>query len=214
MTDNYVKNPIVFNMSALLDRTTREHQAGQPQTMPVQITKMDKSFVYAGFQAQNGIYTTPAMRMSQAYSKYAREPTQVGDFGYAVPADLYMGGVDNYGDGTANYRSRGNLSTLVFHPVSTEKFPDNVDYNQYTLTGGPNGVMIRSADTYTTIEIKPDGSIKITDKKGHYVWMKTGYVCVNTQGDDLFLGGDPGNGDSFSKVVTEAGPSVNVQAKI
>jgi hypothetical protein len=101
-----------------------------------------------------GPYTLPKLQIPQAFSKYHREPTQVGDKGYAVPNDFYLGGESGQSGGTADMYPRGNLATHVFHPISAKSF-DSRDPNMFLVTGGPSGHTIQSQDksTSTVIDI-------------------------------------------------------------
>ncbi|HSY77376.1 MAG TPA: hypothetical protein VK890_10990, partial [Bacteroidia bacterium] len=94
----------------------------------------------------------PVMKVTQAFSKYHREPTQIGDKGYVVPNDFYIGGETGDGGGTANMYQRGNLSNGVFHPIAAKNF-DVRDPNQFLVTGGPSGHKIQSQDKTTSTVI-------------------------------------------------------------
>jgi hypothetical protein len=109
--------------------------------IPCHVVKVDKDIVTVHFDIQNNVWSVPEMKMPVAFSDYVRDPTQVGDKGYASPADFYLGGNSGLGGGVADFSPRGNLTTLVFHPMSkTTNEPR--DYDQLTLTGGPHGVKI------------------------------------------------------------------------
>ena len=80
-------------------------------------------------------------KISQAFSPYGRDPTQVGDKGYARPSDYHIGRINKLGDVPSNWKQRGNLTPLVFHPISKAKSEER-DYDQLTHAGGPTGVKI------------------------------------------------------------------------
>lgn len=134
----------------------QEQQA--QKAMPCTVTKVNKSVVTVKFETQ-GNFTLPEMEISVAMSDYARIPTQVGDKGYAVPNDYYLGGQSGLGGGQANYIKKANLSSLVFHHISQTDFSD-VDYNAYTIQG-PNGAVIQSKDKTSVITVTPGGNIHI-----------------------------------------------------
>lgn len=70
----------------------------------------------------------------------------------------------------------------------------------------------------------PEGTSVLYDDKGNVVFAKgsggleiktkEGTVVINTDSRNVYLGGDPGQGHQFSKVVTEDGPALNVYARI
>jgi hypothetical protein len=78
------------------------------------------------------------MKMTQSFSRFGREPTQVGDRALAVPGDYYLGGNTAFAGGRTNFYPRGNLSSLSFQPMANLKAPQR-DYDQHHETGGPNG---------------------------------------------------------------------------
>jgi hypothetical protein len=114
---------------------------GQAKSIPCHVTKVDKDFIYVAFETQNGIFTMPTVKIPKSNSQYAREPTQVGDKGYAVPGNYYLGGVTGDSGGSTDFYPRGNLTTLSFNGISHKQSP-NRDYDQLTHMGGPNGWMV------------------------------------------------------------------------
>jgi hypothetical protein len=110
----------------------------QAKSIPCHVTKVDKDFITVAFETQNGIFTPPTVKIPQSMSQYGRDPTQVGDKGYAVPGDYYLGGVTGDAGGNTNFYPRGNLTTLSFQHVSHKQNPDR-DVDQLTHMGGPNG---------------------------------------------------------------------------
>jgi hypothetical protein len=65
----------------------------------------------------------------------------VGDKGYAVPGNYYLGGVTGDAGGNTDFYPRGNLTTLSFNGVSHTQNPSR-DYDQLTHMGGPNGWIV------------------------------------------------------------------------
>jgi hypothetical protein len=113
----------------------------QAKSMPCHVTKVDKDFIYVAFETQNGIFTPPTVKIPQSWSQYSREPTQVGDKGYAVPGNYYLGGVTGDAGGNTDFYPRGNLTTLSFNGTSHKQNPTR-DYDQLTHMGGPNGWIV------------------------------------------------------------------------
>jgi hypothetical protein len=105
------------------------------------------------FDIANSVFTLPKVVIPQTFSKYTREPTQVGDKGYILPNHVSMSGSDGVDGSTASLYPRGNLATGAFQPVSSTKW-DERDPNKYYHTGGPTGHMARSHDysTYAHID--------------------------------------------------------------
>lgn len=108
-----------------------------------------------------GPYTLPTIKIPQAFSKYHREPTQVGDKGVAVPTDYNLGGESGNDGSTANLYPRGNLTPLTFHPISNKNWPTK-DPNMFLVTGGPSGHTTQSQDGKTSTVIDNQNNINHT----------------------------------------------------
>jgi hypothetical protein len=106
-------------------------------------------------------------------------PTQVGDLGYTAPADVYLGGISGLGKGIARFIRRGNLSNLVFTPVSNANSPP-IDPNAAQVQG-PNGAIIRTT-TGTTSSV-------VTDQNGTTITFGTTTFVLNATGITLTVGG-------------------------
>jgi hypothetical protein len=125
-----------------------DNQQNQPKTFQGHVSQiLENDMLEFTFDA-TGPFTLPKIVIPQAFSKYTREPTQVGDKGYAVPSDFSISSTDGVSGGTANMYSRGNLATHVFHPISNKKF-DQRDPNQFLVTGGPSGHKTQTQDKST-----------------------------------------------------------------
>src|SRR6185437_12230915 len=67
--------------------------------------------------------TLPNITIPKAESNWIRMPTQVGDKGWTVPADAYLGAISGLGGGTPTLSRPHNLAALVFVPVSNKNDP-------------------------------------------------------------------------------------------
>ena len=145
-----------YSLRSQLHNFTRtkaaDNQQVQPKTFQGHVSKiLENDFLEFTLDA-TGPFTLPVLKIPQAFSAYHREPTQVGDKGYAVPSDFSIGGLDGEGSGTANMYGKGNLATHVFHPISIKSF-DQRDPNMFLVTGGPSGHTIQSKDKSTSTVI-------------------------------------------------------------
>ena len=137
-----------------------------------------------------GNYTIPQITIPQAYSAWIREPTQVGDKGFAVSTDYYLGGQSGLGGGTANFRGRSNLTSLVFMPVSQKTFAVLPSRNlNAALIAGPQGAVIQDQNG--------NSIVTVSDTK----------ICLNpkTTSIMIYVGGDGSTG-SYAPLVTTSGP--------
>lgn len=141
MTDNALKTPLNLSLVTTADRRSDNFRQSQAKSIPVKVTKVDKDFVTVSFEPQNGIWSLPQIKIPQSMSRYGREPTQVGDMGYAVPSEYNNQTLTGLGGSYTNFFPKGNLSPLSFQPFSLTQ-NETRDYDQFTTTGGPNGVKI------------------------------------------------------------------------
>ncbi len=140
-----LKHPFSYRMELWAARKTNDLQESQPKAMPCHVVKVEKDFIHVQFDTSNQIFTLPTVKMTQGFSRFGREPTQVGDKGMAVPNDYYLGGNTAYAGGNASFYPRGNLSTLSFQPVANLNAPKR-DYDQHHETGGPNGWIVKTME--------------------------------------------------------------------
>src|ERR1700751_6145379 len=138
-----LKHPFSVAMGNWAYRKTNDSQERQPKSMPCHVTKVEKDFITVAFETQNGIFTPPTVKIPQSMAPYGRNPTQVGDKGYAVPGHYYLGGVTGDAGGNTDFYPRGNLTTLSFEHTSHKQNPDR-DVDQLTHMGGPNGWIVGS----------------------------------------------------------------------
>src|SRR5262245_6501576 len=150
------KHPFHVNLPKFQSRAGNDQRQQESKSVPCHVVKIAKDFVLVAFETSNGIQTPPVVKMPQSFSTYQREPTQVGDKGYAVPGDYYMGGSSDYAGGNTNFYPRSNLASLSFQPVSKEKDPER-DYDQHHQTGGPNGWIARSQQDSSRAKTKQNG---------------------------------------------------------
>jgi hypothetical protein len=128
---------------------TADNYQNQAKKLPCHVVTVNNDdTVVVAYDITDPTFTLPNMTVPQAYSKYSREPTQVGDKGYVIPNDVNLGGESGLGGGVANLFQRGNLTTGVFHPISNTNNPKR-DQNQFLVTGGPTGHKTQTQDTTT-----------------------------------------------------------------
>ena len=141
MADNYAKLWVQDNLNlAATNRALEAMQNADLGGLPVSVTAIVGSMVTVKFEV-TGPWTLPPVTIPKAESQYVRTPTQVGDYGIARPAGTYLGGITG-GAGVANTEvNYGNLSALVFEPVTSTKFQASPDANKAWIYG-PNGAII------------------------------------------------------------------------
>lgn len=156
MSKNYTK--------LWLQRTLNENAIGRAQqairstgrALPCRVVAVQGALVTVNFEVDTNPWTIPQLTIPKAESPWIRMPTQVGDFGITMPGDTYLGGVSGIGGGVASLTQRGDLSSLVFVPISNKNSPP-IDQNAAQVQG-PNGAIIRNTQgTETRETINQDG---------------------------------------------------------
>lgn len=187
MADNALVTPVYESLIHAIHTGAQNRDQVNSKTLPCTVVKVDKEFVTVKFEAQ-GNYTLPQVTIPQYHSEWMRPPTQVGDKGRAVPADFYLGGMSGDAGGTADFRGRGNLTPLVYHPISQKPFAHNTgrDLNA-AFINGPNGVVMQDTAGTCTFTLTPSGVV-----------IKIGGVTVTINGAGLKVTG----GDVVHNVLT------------
>jgi len=183
-----------------------------PQEIPVTIAKVNNDeTVNVNAETQGPPnWTIDKFTVAQDYGEWIRPPNVVGTKGVLTSAaSYYTGGMTNLGGGTANYRDRANMTTMLFRPVSNTKFATNNNRNfNATLISGPQGAVINDAKNITNITV--NGSIiTISASSGSVqIELTASAIYVNPGSGNVYLGA--GSGGSFANVETTSGPSPNV----
>ena len=141
MADNALKAPLSTTIGRHVERRANDFIHPQSKGLPCRVVKVEKDILTIAFEGDNKVWNMPTRKIPQAISPYGRDPTQVGDKGYASPSDYHLGGISGLGKVKSSWQPRGNLTPLVFHPLSKEN-SESRNYNQLAHSGGPDGVKI------------------------------------------------------------------------
>jgi hypothetical protein len=168
--NNAQKISFVSKMHDFVRSQAQNRQQDVPKGLPCHVSAIkgknnQGDFYEVTFDVNNTVFTLPKITIPAAFSKYKREPTQVGDKGYVVPGSIFLGGSDGVDGSIANIFSKGNLTTGVFHAISSTDW-DTRDPSKYYHTGGPGGYIARSADEHTSMEIDKTNNINHTSSAG------------------------------------------------
>jgi hypothetical protein len=169
MSESPQKLSIAGQMHSFVRTKAADNQHNIPKALPCHVSAIKGNnnqgdFYELMFDVTNTVFTLPKIIVPAAFSKYTREPTQVGDKGYVVPNDISLSGSDGVDGSTPSMYPRGNLTTGVFHPISTTNW-DKRDPDKYYHTGGPKGYRARSADEKSHMEIDPQNTINHISSK-------------------------------------------------
>jgi hypothetical protein len=151
---NSQKTWLAASLGRLANKKARDADWQHSQALPCSVVAVNGAIVTVKFEVQSK-FTLPQQQIPIATSKYVREPIQVGDKGWAIPANFYLGGVSGQGGGTADVYPRGNLTPLVFQPISGSSFPSVV--GNALVLGGPNGVVLEDLAGTCVLTLTPSG---------------------------------------------------------
>jgi hypothetical protein len=188
MSDDFAKLWLQRSLNQSAYNRAQQAIKSLGKALPCRVTGVTGKIVTVEFQMDTAPWTLPPITIPKAESPYLTEPTQVGDTGITVPADVYIGGISGLGGGKADMRPRGNLTNLVFVPVGTKSFSP-IDPNAAQLQG-PNGTILRTT-TGTTSSI-------VTNTSGTTVTYGSNTVAINNSQIALTVG-------TTSLVVTNSG---------
>lgn len=123
------------------------------RSLPCRVTAVSGSIVSVKFEVNAAPWLLPPVTIPKGESQWIRSPTQIGDFGFTVPADVYLGGISGLGGGTADMSRRSPLTALVWVPVGATGFPD-VNTNAACIYG-PDGAVIRDSGSNSVFTLLP-----------------------------------------------------------
>lgn len=143
----------------------------------------------AEVNAHGNVYNLPFTRNHGGNGTIINDPKE-GDIGIVIVADR---------DISTFKRNQGDES-----PPGSMR--------QFSLSDGIyDGALPLKGDPVQWVWFKDDG-IEIHDRNGNAVLMKSDGIYCDPGGKIVFVGGKPG--DTFSKIITEDGPSPFAKAKI
>ena len=147
--DDVQKVSFTRNIHAYVKTQVQNGHQVQPKRLPCHVSAIKENDLIELTFDVTGPYTLPKIVVPQSFSKYHREPTQIGDPGFVLMGDFSLAGPSANPGGTASLHIRGNLTNAVFQPISNTKWPKK-DPNMFLVTGGPSGHTTQSADGKTS----------------------------------------------------------------
>lgn len=172
MATNDLKRALPFTLNDFSGQKTEDRVQILGKALPGHVTAVNGQFVTIAFDIDAAPFTLPQVTMPIHTTVYDWIPVQEGDYGVAVPGDVYLGGVSGVG-GTADLSRRGNLSTLWFHPIASKAWqPPGGDPNKRVVQG-PKGAIVQDSGGKTVVVV--DGSnVTITVPSGKTVTVSSG----------------------------------------
>ena len=158
------------------------------KALPCRVTAVSGQIVTVAFELPQGApWVLPEITIPKAEGPWINSPTQIGDVGMTVPANVYLGGISGIGGGAATWRRPGNLDALVWIPVAMKS--TSTPNQNAALVQGPEGAIIQTEDGSAVLTINSSG---MTFTLGGKTWsftnagftMSTGSVAETHIHDD------------------------------
>lgn len=130
------------------------------RSMPATVVSMNGSIATINFELDSP-YTLPQIQVPVFGAEYIRVPIQPGCKGVVMASDYYLGAMSGLGPGRATLPKRGNLSNLVFFPISNSGWASE-DGKTLTLYG-VTGVKIMDKPGGASLVSVEDGSITLSN---------------------------------------------------
>ena len=179
MADNYDKLWLQdsFNSTAIARAASLIANTGQ--ALPCRVEAVNGAIVTVSFQVNSDPVVLPQISIPKAESPWIRMPTQVGDLGVTIPADAYLGGVSGLGGGIATLDNPGNLSALVFVPVS----------NANSAPSNPNAAIVQGPDGAIIQTTSGTASSVVTNTAGTVITFGSTSITINSSEITMTAGG-------------------------
>ncbi len=197
---DHLKLPLMQTLQTSIDVRVQNAMQLLGKSLPCSVVAVTGTIVTVSFNV-NLPWTLPQVTIPVVGWQYFRAPIQVGDEGYAVPADVSVGQISGLGSGTASDKLLpANLSALVFMPIGNKNW-QSVDGNAATIYG-PNGVVLRDTASNTVVTLTPS---QITiDRAGTTITINGSSVTVNTSTVTI----------NASSTATIAAPSIDLNGNV
>jgi len=185
-----VKTPLSRSLPQAIQAAIRQEVSRLGRALPARVTAVSGAIVTVAFEVADA--SLPQVTVPLFGPEYIRYPVQVGDKGFCIPADAYLGGVSGLGGGTAQLGRRMNLSTLVFFPIGNKGW-SSVDPDAVTIYG-PNGVVLRDTNGHTTATLTPSnftidsssGALSFTIN-GCTLTMDSSGITISFSGNEIVI---------------------------
>lgn len=126
----------------------------QGKSLPCHVVAVKGQIVTVQFDILPGGVAVPEVTIPCIGFEYIRNPIQIGDKGFTVPASVSLRGISGLGVGMASLSMPPSLTALVFVPVGNINWSD-VDPDKLTMYG-PKGVLARTKAGGASVDIEDD----------------------------------------------------------
>lgn len=154
MSNNSQKTPLAKSLNRFAEQKWNDAFQLVGKALPCSVVSVSGAIITVKFEV-NTTFTLPNVTVPMYGAEYIRYPIKAGDKGVVFPADARLSGVSGIGGGIADLSTPGNLTALVFAPISNLGW-SAVDTQAVTIYG-PNGVALRDTGSASTVTLTPSG---------------------------------------------------------
>ena len=169
------RNPLTRVLRYAIQNVALDIIDQEPKEWPCTVLSVAQPFVTVQFNV-TGILPQP-VTMPIAMSQYVQLPIQAGDKGAALSATASLAGISGLSSSAATKVRQGNLSNLVFVPISGTSFPP-INPNIVTVAG-PNGVTIKNLSDGATTQIELGIGVISLTAGGHTVVLSAAGLVID-----------------------------------
>lgn len=155
------------NINSVAIERARDAIQKTGMALPCKVTAVSGQFVTVSFEVNASPWSLPTITIPKAEGKWHFSPTQVGDYGVTISADVLLAAISGVSTEVADFSQRANLgSTLYWMPIGNKSYTP-VDQNA-GMSEGPNGWTMQTADGNAVVTVGPSateikfGSINVT----------------------------------------------------
>ena len=112
----------IAGFSRLVENKAKENKALDSESLPCSIVSISDNWAMVRVKFELEDKQLPEVEMPVFMFGKVRFPIAVGDKGVARASNRYLGGVSGLGGGTANSAIIGNLTGLVYEPISNTEW--------------------------------------------------------------------------------------------
>lgn len=182
MINEGLKTPLASSINQVASQQAADAIVQLGRALPCHVVGVEGQVVTVRFDVQ-GPWTLPQVTMPVATSVYDWLPLRPGDVGVTVSSEVYLGGASGLGGGTATFAPVGNLTGLLFVPVSNAGFLTT--FENYRVVQGPDGVVVQTLDGSVSLVLNASG-VKVNGNL-----TVTGETSFGGGAKKVVLDGDP-----------------------
>jgi hypothetical protein len=184
LASNSQKIPVVLSLNQAMGNAAQTRTQLTGRCLPCSVVSVDGAIVTVKFEVQADPIVLPQVKMPLFGPEYIRYPIQVGDKGFAISADAYLGQMSGLGDGVASLRTQPNLSTLSFMPCGNKNWR-SVDKDALVLYA-PNGCVLQDSNQTCTFTLTPSGIV--IDLGSNNLTITAGNITLDSSGNLVVKG--------------------------